>query len=99
MAFASSVDSPANCGALYFFFRPDLESGVDALRPTGSFRMGLCSVPNNSPCGLPANLGYEIVLISEQASGSLPMAFSRMEYEDAVPGDSNSALHCAKATP
>jgi hypothetical protein len=22
-----------------------------------------------------------------------------MEYEDALPGDSNSALHCAKATP
>jgi len=53
------------CGALYFFFRPDSESGVDLLGSAGSFRMGLWSVPNNSPCGPPANLDYAVVLISE----------------------------------
>src|SRR5437016_4122818 len=46
---------------------------------------------NNSPSGPSANLDYEVVLISEQAS-------SRMEYEDALPGDSNSALHYPKAS-
>jgi len=47
---------------------------------------------NNSPSGPSANLDYEVVLISEQAS-------SKMEYEDALPGDSNSALHYPKASP
>ena len=27
------------------------------------------------------------------------MAFNRMEYEDALPGDRNLALHCPKASP
>jgi hypothetical protein len=31
VAFASSGVSPVNCGAMYFFFRPNSESGVDRL--------------------------------------------------------------------
>src|SRR6266566_802707 len=46
-AFASSGVSLVKCGALYFFFRPDSESGVDLLGSDGSFRMALCSVLNN----------------------------------------------------
>jgi len=92
MAFASSGVSLANCGAVYFFFRPDSESGVDLLGSAASFRMAFALFLNNSPSGPSANLDYEVVLISEQAS-------SRMEYEDALPGDSNSALHYPKASP
>jgi hypothetical protein len=50
------------------------------------------SVPNNNPCGQSVNRDYVFVLISE-------LAGSKMEYEDALPGGSNIALHCAKATP
>ncbi len=46
-AFASSGVSLVKCGALYFFFRPDSESGIDLLGSDGSFRMALCSVLNN----------------------------------------------------
>src|SRR2546428_12502958 len=47
MAFASSGVSLVKCGALYFFLRPDSESGVDVLGSDGSFRMALWSVLNN----------------------------------------------------
>jgi hypothetical protein len=44
------------------------------------------SVPNNNRCGRSVNRDYVFVLISEQAG-------SKMEYEDALPGGSNIALH------
>jgi len=74
MAFASSGVSLANCGALYFFFRPDSESGVELLGSAGSLRMSFCSVLNDSPYGPPANLDYAVVLISEHCSGFQPVA-------------------------
>jgi len=66
MPLASSVDSLANCGALYFFFRPNSEFRVDPARIAWMiFSHDLCSVPNNNPCGPSANLDYAVVLISE----------------------------------
>src|SRR5439155_26275232 len=38
-AFTSSGVSLVKCGALYFFLRPDSESGIDLLGSDGSFRM------------------------------------------------------------
>ena len=69
MAFAFSGDSLANCGARYFLFRPDSESGLGLLGPTTSLCIFRFSVPNSNLSGLLTNIGHAFVLFSEHAVG------------------------------